>query len=148
LCLGIPREAQARRFIVVSLVFDLLGGALGCFSLAGYFAEEEMVLAHLGEFIAQFISWTFFMVFLVELARFVGERVEVEVGMHLLKFWITLFTLAAMIGGTILRLADILRFLLVLSIPLAIYFLYLLIKFLLDVLALIGTLRQEIRSRD
>ncbi len=88
------------------------------------------------------------MVFLVELARFLGEKVEVEVGMHLLKFWIAFFTLAAMIGGTILRLADILSFLLVLAIPLAIFFFYLLIKFLLDVLSLIGTLRQEIRSRD
>jgi hypothetical protein len=147
LCLGIPRAARACRYIAVAVVFDLLPLVLGYFVATDYFSEPEVLLASIAAPAAQFVAWTFFMVFLRELARYLNRDIEAEEALRLLKMWILLITFAALVTGITFRVADLIGYFLVLVIPLALYFFYLLLKFLLDQLGLIGTLRQVIRSR-
>jgi hypothetical protein len=90
-----------------------------------------------------------FMVFMDQASRYLGQEVASFEALGLLKKGIMLTVVWGLIGAAVLALAaDLGLPVYVVAVPLAIYLLGVTFFFLIQVLALVGTIRQVIRFNE
>jgi hypothetical protein len=152
LCLWVPPESAARRFIWTSLVIDLILLGLSVFGGIAEAAGIARLLWQGGSLVLAVLSWVFFMLFLIRLGWYFDEPVIAEDGRALLIKGIALAVLVPLgLVGILVMLYALppVGCLLVLLTPvLLVVVLVVYIKFLFQQLALIGSLRQVIRSQE
>jgi hypothetical protein len=149
LCLKFPRDAKVRPLLRGSLAFDLLAIVMGVLVIVGAFGKGGSVFAQIVGGAFELVAWMIFMVFMDQASRYLGQEVASFEALGLLKKGIVLTVVWGLIGAAVLALAADLGLLVyVVAVPLAVYLLVVTFFFLIQVLALVGTIRQVIRFNE
>jgi len=150
--LRVPRYTGARPYIVLSFLLDPVSLPFAYFYFVGQYTPQGELLVLLGGRAAQAMSWVLYILFQRRLAVHFNEEIAADEAAQILVWGVILVPAPWALVGAFLLLFQVAPFLAFITgpgwmvLPFVLIVLY--VKFLLRQLALLGTLRQVIRSKE